>query len=187
MYESCRYLKKVLIGQAVGIYAATFFALVVGDYQAAAQAGTATANMTVQITITASCSINAATLDFGSNAGTALLSANVDASTTVSVTCTNGSPYSIGMDNGANVNVTQRRMKNGASNYLNYNLYTDAPRTSAWTTAASSSTCTTANSCALGAGTGSAQSVSIYGRVPIVATAPTAGVYTDTVVMTITY
>ena len=151
-----------------------------------AQAGTATANLTVQMTITAACTINAATLDFGSNAGTILVASNVDASTTVSVTCTNGSPYSIGMDNGLNVSGSQRRMKSG-SNFINYNLYTDAGRTNAWTTASSSTTCATTNSCALGTGNGSAQSVSIYGRVPSIGTAPPTGAYTDTVLMTITY
>ncbi len=150
------------------------------------QAGTATANMTVQVTITAACTINAATLDFGSNAGTSLVASNIDAATTVSVTCTNGSPYSIGMDNGANATGAQRRMKTG-TNFLNYNLYVDSARTNAWTTAASSTTCTTANSCALGTGNGSAQTVSIYGRVPSIGTAPPAGSYTDTVTMTITY
>jgi spore coat protein U-like protein len=151
-----------------------------------ALAGTATSNLTVQLTITASCTINAATLDFGSNPGTTLVAANIDASSTVSVTCTSGSPYSIGMDNGANASGTQRRMKTGA-NFLNYNLYVDAGRTNAWTTAASNSTCTTANSCALGTGNGSAQPVNIYGRVPSIGTAPPTGAYSDTVLMTITY
>jgi spore coat protein U-like protein len=152
----------------------------------AAEAGTATANLTVQVTITASCTINTATLDFGSNAGTTLISSAINAATTVSVTCTNGSPYSIGMNNGANASGSQRRMASGA-NFLNYNLYTDAARLNAWTTAASNSTCTTTNSCFLGTGSGSAQSVNIYGTVPSVGTAPPAGVYTDTVTMTITF
>lgn len=173
------YLKR-----SIGVvYAAYMLSLCAA---ATAQAGTATANLTVQITITASCTINAATLDFGSNPGTNLVASNVDGSTTVSVTCTSGSPYSIGMDNGTNVSGSQRRMKSGA-NLLNYNLYVDSGRTNAWTTAASNSTCTSANSCFLGTGNGSAQSVSIYGRVPSVGTAPPAGTYTDTVTMTITY
>ena len=69
-----------------------------------AHAGTATSNLTVQIEILASCTINTATLNFSPTgiAGTTLIASNVDAQTTVSVTCTNGSPYSIGMDNGAN-------------------------------------------------------------------------------------
>ena len=181
------HLQALQLARAARRCIAVLFVLALADGGASAQAGTATGNLTVQITITASCTINAATLDFGSNPGTNLLSANVDTSTTVSVTCTNGAPYSIGMDNGANVSGSQRRMKNGATNFLNYNLYTDSGRTNAWTTAATSTTCTTANSCALGTGNGAAQSVSIFGRVPTVATAPSAGAYTDTVVMTITY
>jgi spore coat protein U-like protein len=152
-----------------------------------AQAGTATANLTVQITITASCTINAATLDFGSNPGTNLLASNVDATASLSVTCTSGSPYSIGMDNGANASSGQRRMKNGTTNFINYNLFTDSLRTAPWTTASSNTVCTTTNSCVLGTGTGASQSVTIYGRVPIVASAPASGAYTDTVVMTVTY
>ena len=155
--------------------------------QSSAQAGTATANLTVQITITAACTINAATLNFGSNvAGTTLIASAVTGSTTVSVTCTNGSPYSIGMDNGANVSGSQRRMKSGA-NYLNYGLYVDSGYVNPWTTGASNSTCTTTSDCYLGTGNGSAQSVNIYGQVPSVGTAPPTGTYTDTVTMTITY
>jgi len=152
----------------------------------AAYAATSTATLTVQITITAACNINASTLDFGSNAGTALLAGNLNASTTVSVTCTNGSPYSIGMDNGANASSGQRRMISGA-NFISYNLYTDAAHNNPWTTASSSTTCTAANSCALGTGNGIPQSTTIYGVVPSVAVAPAAGSYADSVTMTVTY
>jgi len=153
-----------------------------------AQAGTATANLTVQITITASCNINTATLDFGSNSGTTLVASNIDASTTVSVTCTSGSPYAIGMGLGSNASGSQRRMASGG-NFLNYDLYVDAARTNAWTTTVppTNATCTTANSCFLGTGSGSAQSVNIYGRVPSTGSAPPSGAYTDTVLMTIVY
>lgn len=154
---------------------------------ATAQAGTATATLTVQITITASCTINASTLNFGAAVpGTTLVASNVTGSTTVSVTCTNGSPFSIGMDNGANASGVQRRMKNG-TNYLNYGLYLDAAYTQPWTTAATNSTCTTANSCYLGTGNGSAQSINIYGQVPSTGIAPPTGTYSDSVTMTITY
>lgn len=153
-----------------------------------AQAGTATSNLTVQITITAACTINAATLDFGSSvAGTTLIASNVDAATTVSVTCTNGSPYSIGMDNGANFSTTRRMRQGATANFLSYGLYTDVGRTNAWTTATSNIACAAPSSCFLGTGSGSAQSVNIYGRVPSIGTAPPTGTYTDTVTMTITY
>src|ERR1700722_7469861 len=67
-----------------------------------AEAASSTANLTANMTVTASCTINTATLTFPSTPGTTLLTSAVDASTTVSVTCTNGSPYSIGMDSGQN-------------------------------------------------------------------------------------
>lgn len=151
-----------------------------------AGAATSTAALTVQITITAACSVNAATLDFGTNAGTALLAAAVNASTTVSVTCTSGSPYSVGMGNGQNATGSQRRMINGG-NYISYDLYTDAGLLNAWTTASNSTTCTSTNSCILGTGNGSAQSIDVYGVVPSVAVAPPAGSYADSVTMTVTY
>lgn len=153
---------------------------------APARAGTATGSLTVQMTITASCTISVATLNFGTVPGTAVASAATNASANISVTCTSGSPYSIGMDNGANASGSQRRMKSG-SNFLNYNLYVDSGLTNAWTTASSSSTCSSANSCYLGTGNGAAQTVPVYGRMPAVGTAPPPGSYSDTVTMTITY
>jgi len=153
---------------------------------AAAQASTATNTLNVQVTITASCTIGAATLTFPSTAGTSLTSTALTASTTVSVTCTNTSPYSIGMDQGANYSTT-RRMASGGS-YIGYGLFLDSGYSEAWTTSTTSSPCSGgANTCYLGTGNGSAQSVPIYGKVPTVAVAPAPGTYTDTVTMTITY
>lgn len=155
-----------------------------------AQAGTATSNLTVQINIAASCTINAATLNFSPTptAGTTLVSSNVDANTTVSVTCTNGSPYSIGMDNGANFSGSRRMRLGATANYLSYGLYIDSGYSNAWTTTTQAGSCSGgANSCVLGTGNGAAQSVTIYGRVPSTGTAPPTGLYTDTVTMTITY
>jgi spore coat protein U-like protein len=154
---------------------------------ALAQAGTATANMTVQITITASCTISTATLNFGATvAGTTLVASPVNGSTTTSVTCTSGSPYSIGMNNGVNASGSQRRMASGG-NFLNYNLYTDLALSNPWSTGATNISCTTSTNCYLGTGSGTAQTITIYGQVPSTGTAPPTGTYTDTVTMTITY
>ena len=153
---------------------------------ATAQAGTATANLTVSITITASCTINAATLTFPSTAGTSLTATAVTGNTTVQVNCTNTSPYSIGMGQGANYSGGSNRMAS-SSNYLPYGLYVNSTLTNPWTTGASNSTCTTTGDCYLGTGNGSAQSITIYGQVPTTATAPIPGTYTDTVTMTVTF
>jgi spore coat protein U-like protein len=135
-------------------------------------------------TILANCQLSATPLNFGS---ASLLTSNVDATGTLSVQCTNSTPYSIGLDSGANANGSQRRMLNGASNHISYNLYTDAARSAAWSTTTSASSCTNgAGTCVLGTGTGSNQNVTVYGRVPP-QVAPAVGTYTDTVIATITF
>jgi spore coat protein U-like protein len=146
---------------------------------------TATANLTVQVNITASCTVGASTLDFGAVAGTSLTSV-AQATGSVSVTCTNGSPYAIGMGQGANYSTTNR-MVNGGANYLSYGLYTDSGYSHPWTTAASNNSCSTANSCVTGTGTGAAVATPLYGQIAITSPAPAPGAYTDTVVMTVTY
>ena len=150
------------------------------------QAGTATANLTVQMTINASCTVSTATLTFPPTAGTSLTATAVTGTTTMQVNCTNTSPYSIGMGQGANYSAGTNRMAS-SGNYLPYGLYVDGAYTHPWTTGATNSSCTTTNDCYLGTGNGSAQTISIYGQVPTTATAPTPGTYTDTVTMTVTY
>lgn len=151
-----------------------------------AQAATVTGSLSVQMTITATCSIGASAVTFASTSGTSLVSAQVTQTGTISVTCSNANAYSIGLDNGQNVSVSQRRMANGA-NFIPYNLYLDAGHTQPWTTAATNTACTSANSCYLGTGTGSAQTINIYGVVPTVASAPASGAYSDSVTITVTY
>jgi len=169
------------------VRAAATFCLVAGLLftSLAAQAGTATGNLTVQMTITASCTIGGGTLTFPSSPGTSLLTTAVTANTTFSVTCTNSSPYSIGMGQGLNY-LGGNRMASSL-NYLPYVLYVNATLANPWTTGATNSTCTTTGDCYLGTGSGSAQTITVYGQVPTTATAPVPGTYTDTVTMTVTY
>jgi spore coat protein U-like protein len=138
-----------------------------------AHAGTATANLTVQMTVTASCTIGGGTLTFPSTPGTSLLATAVTANTTFSVTCTSTSPYSIGMGQGLNYSSGNRMANSG--NYLPYGLYVNATLANPWTTGATNSTCTTAGDCYLGTGSGSAQTITVYGKVPTTATAPVPG------------
>jgi spore coat protein U-like protein len=154
---------------------------------APAQAVNQTNNLAVTMNVSASCTINAATLTFPSASGTSLLTTPVTANTTVSVTCTSTSPYAIGMGPGANASGGSNRMTDGNSDFLPYGLFVDAGYTHPWTSAASNNTCTTTNSCYLGTGSGQPQPISIYGQVPTVTTAPAPGTYSDTVLMTITF
>ena len=141
-------------------------------------AATATNTFNSQIIITAQCKVqSASTLNFGSPG---VLDAAVDATSALSVQCTNGQAYTISLDggNGTSGTTTTRTMENGAE-FVNYNMFKDASRTQNWGNAGGE--IMTALQ-----GTGAAQSYTVYGRVPI-QTTPTAGTYTDTVTVTVTY
>ena len=131
------------------------------------------------------CNVSTQAVDFGN---ASLLTGNIDATGTISARCTNGSPFSIGLDNGANASSGQRRMRRGAtSSYVSYNLYTDSGRSSAWSTSGSGTVCSGgANSCVLGTGDATSHDFTVYGRVPAQAS-PAPGLYSDAVVVTVTY
>jgi spore coat protein U-like protein len=50
-------------------------------------------------TVITNCNVNGGTLDFGT---TSYLTSNIDATATITVQCTNTTPYSLGINNGAN-------------------------------------------------------------------------------------
>lgn len=141
------------------------------------QAATVTTSMPVQIIIQNACAITIAPtlLDFGA---VGVLSANFDNASTMSVTCTTAAPYNIGLGGGASTNVAARTMTAGG-NFVGYELYQDTARTLLWGDTVGTDTLA-------GTGNGSAQVVTVYGRVPPQAT-PLAGTYLDTVAVTVTY
>ena len=137
-----------------------------------ALAGQATTNFAVTATVVATCGVSATPLAFGDYTG----STNVDQTSTISVTCTTGTDYTVALNDGNNASGGVRRMVNGGSNYLAYEMYSDAGRTTAW-----NATATVA-----GTGTGIAQSLTVYGRVASGQNVP-AGAYSDTVQVTVSY
>jgi len=90
----------------------------------AAHAATASGQLTVQATVVDTCAVANATLDFGPvNPGTGSAGPTTGA---INVTCSLGTPFSVGLDNGANLSGGKRRMRRGATtDYLNYELYKD--------------------------------------------------------------
>lgn len=72
------------------------------------------------------------------------------------------------------------RLMTDSSNTLSYNLYTDVTYTTVWGDG------TGGSSPVAGTGSGSLQSLTVYGRVPSGQGEPT-GSYSDTVTATITY
>ncbi len=141
----------------------------------AAQAQTTTTDtFDVLIQIDAFCAItNPTNLDFGTNT---LLNANIDQSSTFDVQCTNTTPFDIGLDQGLNFTTT-RRMDDGATNFVEYALYSDAGYTTAWDDTANLVSDT---------GDGTANTFTVYGRVPP-QTTPAPGNYQDTVTIEVTY
>ncbi|MEM7301675.1 MAG: spore coat U domain-containing protein [Pseudomonadota bacterium] len=146
-----------------------------------ANAATTTANMNVQLVVQASCAISSVgTLDFGT--ATTPLTANIDATTTFDVTCSNGTTYDIGLNAGttAGGTVATRKMFNGGTaEDVDYTMWTNAARTTNWGNTVGTDTQSAT-------GSGSAQTYTVYGRVPP-QTTPTPATYTDTVTITVTY
>jgi spore coat protein U-like protein len=142
---------------------------------ASATAGTATGTITVTASVAKNCTLSSPTLAFGAydpTSGTPL-----DVSTTLTVTCTKTTPWTIALDNGLNFASSARHMKDAVSaDTLTYEIYSDAPRTTVW-----NSTNTVA-----GAGTPATQP-SVYGRIPTAQFVTPAAVYSDSVVATITF
>jgi spore coat protein U-like protein len=141
-------------------------------------AATTTSTFTVQVTLTASCTINSAsTLNFGSQG---VLIANVDQTSTIQVQCTDTTPYNIGLDagTGSGATVAVRKLTSGGAT-VNYTLYSNTGRTTVWGNTVGTDT-------VAATGNGTAQSYTVYGRVPPQST-PAPGTYTDTITVTVTY
>jgi spore coat protein U-like protein len=141
--------------------------------------GSITFPFTASATVPNNCSIaSAGNLEFGSVAGT--ITANRDQTSTLTFTCTGRTAWNVGLDNGQNASGSFRRMRLGTSNnYVTYDLYRDAARTQRWGTTIGADTAT-------GTGSGSAQSLTVHGRVPATQAVP-AGLYRDVVTVTVTY
>ncbi len=139
--------------------------------------GTLSWPFAMNATVPAKCTVATASLNFG--APTAL-TANIDASTNLSVACSNALPYQIQLGPGgfATATPTTRRMTKGAE-FVTYALYRNAARTQVWGWTLGTNTFS-------GTGTGLTVSLPVYGRVPTQAT-PTPGAYTDAVVITVNY
>lgn len=144
-----------------------------------AEAGADSDSMTVTATVLESCSISADDLEFDDY--DPVIATPMDGATTISVTCTNGTDYDVGIDAGLGVGATinARRMTKTGGATLTYSLYTNFARDDVWGDTDGVNTWE-------GVGTGAAQSIDVYGRIPINQTAP-AGDYEDTVTVEVRF
>lgn len=149
-----------------------------------AGAATTTAALTVSVTVAPTCTVATNPLLFGTYyPGNGPLNAD----TTLLVRCSHGAAFTVAMDAGAGGgSLAQRLMAQGTAR-LQYNLYTNAMRTTVWGDGSVSS----AVVAGLGKGLASGQAIAetVYGVLPDSAANQQLppGLYTDTVLVTISY
>lgn len=115
--------------------------------------------------------------DYDAGAGTPL-----DGEGSVSVTCDLGVAYEVQLDPGANSGGAffPRRMTQGGTYFLEYNLYLDPTRLQVWGDGASGG----GTAVQSGGGTGLQQNFPIYGRIPPLQSVG-VGAYADNVTVTL--
>ena len=147
-------------------------------------AATATSNLSTTATVVANCSISTSAVAFGNyDPIVANKTVALDASGTVTVTCTSGSATTVTLGQGTNPNTgslaaTPLRQMALTTNRLSYDLYSDTARSVIWADTTATGVAHT--------GTGAAVALTVYGRVPANQNKP-AGAYADTVVATVTF
>jgi spore coat protein U-like protein len=145
----------------------------------------ATSDLVVTANVAATCTIDAsAGLDFGAyDPVVANASADKTGTGSISTTCTNGYNATITLDQGQHADTGSsdiaplRRMTDG-TDFLSYNLYSDAGNTNVWGADATTSFAV--------AQTGAAVVTPVYGVIPAGQNVGVAS-YTDTVVATVEF
>ncbi|MDB5540741.1 MAG: hypothetical protein JWQ89_2468 [Devosia sp.] len=135
----------------------------------------------VSLTVEAECTVAADDLSFGT---TGIIDGDIDAQANLTVTCTEGSAYAIGLDAGAGsgATVATRKLTHTTvpANTVDYSLFQNAGRSTLWGNTEGTNTVDSA------AATGAPEIIPIYGRVNGGQNVPT-GSYLDTVTATVWY
>jgi spore coat protein U-like protein len=156
-----------------------------------ANGATRTTTFAVSATVVSNCIINSAsTLAFGNYAPGAGI---VDQTSVITVRCTNGTPYGIGLNagTGAGSTIGQRTMSSATvAGRLQYNLYNPAARTNPVWNNPGAAAATARTQGGVGTGLGNVINHTVYGRLQDSATsqaATPANNYTSTITVTVTY
>lgn len=173
-------------GLTAGNYASTMTLQMTGSFNTSAPCSAITqfiTQQTVQATAraTSSCTLVANPLNFGT---VNVLTANIDATTSLGLNCTNGAPWTIRMNGGTVTgNVAARRMGVGGAGpgVIDYQLRHGSPTGALWGDGTAGTTVLT------GTGTGTSQTVAVYGRVPGGQPPPPVGTYSDVVTVSVEY
>ena len=144
-----------------------------------AQTTPATTTFKVTTKVQAVCEVTATDLAFGTY--TAQGATPLQGTTLLRATCTPGSTYNVGLNEGTSpgATVNQRKMMSAGAQALNYQLYSDSARQTIWGNTAGTDTVT-------GVGTGLAVDHTVFGAVPAAQVVP-AGDYQDTITVRVYY
>jgi len=137
-----------------------------------------TAKFDVTMTVVPDCTVTAASIDFGT---TGLISTAMNGQSNLTVTCTNTTPYNVGLDagTGAGSSGTTRYMagsKGGNTDTVKLNLYR-TPGAGLWGNTAGSDT-------QAGTGNGEKQTLTVYGEIPV-QNSPTPDSYKSQITATV--
>jgi spore coat protein U-like protein len=153
----------------------------------AAPQNPATAQFSVTITILKQCTVNApSTISLGSVGATDLITTTTSATQSFTVTCSLGTPYTIGFSssNDLSAGSAVHQMKgvtSGNTHVVQYNLF-DVTSGATNSAALSASTSVISDT-----GTGASQSKTLKAQVTNYTTQVTPDTYNDTVTMSVTY
>lgn len=153
-----------------------------GFMSSSASAQTATSNFLVQANVPDICTItNTGPMNFGTYDPLAAAPNNTG-QTDISIVCTPGTTYDVGLNDGAN---GIRNMIAGGGGLLAYDIYTDAGRTLRWDAVGG------ANTNSLGAPgyipAGGPDVYTAYGQIAVGEPVTETGAYLDTIIATVSF
>ena len=145
-----------------------------------AMAGSNSGDMAVSALVLDNCTVVAGPLNFGSI--TDLGSSDVNAQSTITLACTPNAGFQVGLDDGDNANAGQRRLTNTANGeFIAYEVYSDGGYSTRWGNTLDTDTVSgTANAAGVA-------SLTAYGQIASGVNSVSAGLYTDTITVTVNF
>ncbi|MBK5001314.1 spore coat protein U domain-containing protein [Pseudomonas sp. S31] len=146
--------------------------------------GSGSQTLSVTLTVSNDCQITTPNINFAS---APVVAGFGTVNQSISLSCTKGSSYTVGLDDGQNVAGGRRRMKSSANDYLAYDIFKSAGsvRWGSVSTARRSSSDADVNP---GAGTGTGSQVFNYNaKVYTDQATPPAATYTDSVILDVQF
>ncbi|MEB4674057.1 spore coat U domain-containing protein [Enterobacteriaceae bacterium G50] len=139
-------------------------------------------NMQSSASVSDSCAIQSVTnLDFGLLEASILRQQTTRASAQIQARCPLGTAFSLGIDNGSHANGDSRQLCNGDNRCLTYTLWQDSNASTPWGNTAN------VDRMDVSSASGAAQLFSVYGEIPSGQSVNGDGIFSDDVVITLTY